>query len=178
MDEAKDLLMMDWKAVLIGIVAIAAFFKVAVDFIKWLVKQFGIEFKSDRERREEHDLIVKTIGRIDELENSQKHMSDESRKYDNALKDDIQKLTQAINLLSDKVDNMSDKNDATERAALKDRIAQRYRKYTNEKQWTQMEKESFIGLIRDYEAHGGKNSFVHDICEPESYTWTVIDDEE
>lgn len=177
MNEVKALTQLDWRTVLIGVVVVAAFVKVSIEFIKWLVKQFGIEFKHDREKREEHDLLLKTIGRIDELEDTQRHISEESRKYDDALKDDIKNLTIAINLLSEKVDHMSDKSDATERADLKDRIAQRYRKYTVEKQWTKMEKESFMGLIRDYEAHGGENSFVHTVCEPESYTWVVTDEE-
>jgi len=177
MDEVKEVLTLDWRAVLIGIVAIAAFFKVAVDFIKWLVKQFGIEFKSDREKREQHDLLMKTINRMDEMEKIHEHTSKEARHYDERLKDSIDNITKAIDRLSKKVDRMEEKSDATERADLKDRIAQRYRKYTVERQWTSMEKESFMGLIRDYEAHGGKNSFVHDICEPESFTWLVVDED-
>ena len=39
-----------------------------------------------------------------------------------------------------------------------------------------MEREAFNDLISDYEAHGGQNSFVHSICEPESQTWNVIDE--
>ena len=177
MDEAKELLQLDWRVVLIGVVAIAAFFKVAVDFLKWLIKQFGIEFKTDRIKKEEHDLLMKQMGRIDELETEQKRIASEAEKYDDALRKDVEKLQDAISIITRKIDAMAEKADATERADLKDRIAQRYRKYTIEKQWTGMEKESFIGLIRDYEAHGGKNSFVHDICEPESYTWIVVDGE-
>lgn len=75
-----------------------------------------------------------------------------------------------------KLDRMEAKSDASELAKLKDRIAQAYRKYHEAGKWTRMDKESYDGLIRDYEAHGGSNSFVHTICEPESYTWEIIDD--
>ena len=70
---------------------------------------------------------------------------------------------------------MEKKTDDSERAKLKDRIAQAYRKHHESGEWTRMDKEAYEGLIRDYEAHGGKNSFVHDICEPESFTWKIID---
>ena len=177
MDEAKEFFNMDWEIVMLGIVATAAFFKVAVDFIKWVIKQFGIEFKADRERREEHELLVNTIAKVNELENNQKTVAENSKKYDKALKQDVENLTQAIDTLTKKVDDMAEKSDATDRANLKDKIAQRYRKYTVEKQWTKMEKESFNDLIRDYEVHGGKNSFVHTVCEPESFTWLVVDED-
>ena len=71
---------------------------------------------------------------------------------------------------------MQDKNDLQEKARLKDRISQVYRYYHKEQKWTSMEKESFSDLIRSYEASGGKNSFVHSICEPESETWEIIDE--
>ena len=57
----------------------------------------------------------------------------------------------------------------------KDRISQSYRYYHAKGQWNSMEKEAFDGLIRDYESHGGENSFVHSVCEPESCTWKIVD---
>jgi hypothetical protein len=93
MDEAKEFFNMDWEIVMLGIVATAAFFKVAVDFIKWVIKQFGIEFKVDRERREEHELLVNTIAKVNELENNQKAVAENSKKYDKALKQDVENLT-------------------------------------------------------------------------------------
>ena len=38
-----------------------------------------------------------------------------------------------------------------------------------------MEREALEGLIEQYEAHGGKNSFVHSVVEPEMQIWKVID---
>ena len=76
----------------------------------------------------------------------------------------------------DKLNLMEAKNDASELAKLKDRIAQAYRKYHEAGKWTRMDKESYEGLIQDYEAHGGSNSFVHTICEPESFTWEIVDE--
>lgn len=75
---------------------------------------------------------------------------------------------------------MQRKSDESERHKLHDRIGQSYR-YYHERfinnapggVWTKMEKEAFDGLILDYENHGGKNSFVHTVCQPESAQWTI-----
>lgn len=174
MDEIKELVTLDWKTVVIGIVVCAAFLKITVEFVMWMVKQFGVEFKHDREKKDEHNLLVKNIERIDLLEKEQEKIANTSRKYDKEIMSNVESLSIAIKELTEKVQIMADKQDATEQANLKDKIAQHYRKYTVEKQWTEMERESFMGLIRDYEAHGGSNSFVHKICEPESFTWKVV----
>jgi len=68
---------------------------------------------------------------------------------------------------------MQKKSDASERARLKDRIGQAYRNYHERGSWSEMEKESFEGLIYDYEQHGGENSFIHSICEPESFYCSI-----
>ena len=41
--------------------------------------------------------------------------------------------------------------------------------------WNHMAKEALEGLIRQYESHGGSNSFVHSIVEPEIQTWKLVD---
>ena len=178
MGDLKEALNIDVPTLIISILVIIGALKVVVELVKWFINQFGIEFKHVRKKNEEHDLLVKTIGRVDELEIVQKHSVEEFREYDSALKKDIEKISGAIDKLFKKIDCMEEKSDATERASLKDRIATLYRKYSVDKSWTKMERESFNGLIRDYEAHGGKNSFVHDICEPESFTWEVTDEDD
>jgi len=177
MSELKEALNIDLPTLLLSILIVVGGLKVVIESVKWFIGQFGIEFKRVRKRNEEHDLLIKTIGRLDEVEKSQTNMIEESKNHNSALKADIDKLTMAMARLNEKFDSMIDKTNATKRADLKDKIAQRYRKYSVDKQWTAMEKEAFIGLIRDYEEHGGENSFVHTICEPESYTWVVVDND-
>lgn len=91
------------------------------------------------------------------------------------LKEEIRKLNTMIGQLSESLATMQTRNDFNDRARLKDRISQSYRYYHELKQWNSMEKEAFEDLIRSYEEAGGKNSFIHSICEPESLTWEVID---
>ena len=40
-----------------------------------------------------------------------------------------------------------------------------------------MEKEALEGLIEEYEAAGGENSFVHSKVQKEMYTWTLVEKE-
>lgn len=93
----------------------------------------------------------------------------------NSISSDVHTTRDKINILSEMILNMQEKADATERARLKDRISQSYRYYHEKQMWNMMEKEAFQDLIRDYEAHGGKNSFVHTICDPESCSWELTD---
>lgn len=93
----------------------------------------------------------------------------------NSISFDVHTTRDKVNMLKQMILDMQEKADATERARLKDRISQSYRYYHEVKKWNLMEKEAFEDLIHDYEAHGGKNSFVHTICEPESCKWEITD---
>lgn len=94
----------------------------------------------------------------------------------NETSEQVKQIIDKINVLSQMMIEMQTRNDTQERARLKDRIAQSYRYYHEKKKWTQMDKEAFEDLINSYELSGGSNSFVHSICEPESFTWEIIDD--
>ena len=95
----------------------------------------------------------------------------------------MKELKEAILGLRSSLDEEKEKADETKRAELRDRIAHNYRiynarKFSNENPvpyWNEMEKEAFEGLIRQYEAHGGTNSFVHSEAEPKSMTWVVVE---
>lgn len=94
----------------------------------------------------------------------------------NQISTEVKAASDKINVLGQMMVDMQQKTDASERAKLKDRISQAYRYYHDKGEWNKMEREAFNDLIRDYEAHGGQNSFVHSVCEPESQTWNVIDE--
>lgn len=102
----------------------------------------------------------------------QEQLTERQERIDNSLID----IKDIVNNLVVTIQDMQEKSDSKDRAKLKDRISQSYRFYHKEQKWTSMDKESFNDLIRSYEAAGGKNSFVHSTCEPESETWEVIDE--
>lgn len=100
----------------------------------------------------------------------------ESRIHDREQSFAVQKqLTDAINVIKDKLDEMEQKNNKRIRNEMKNRISDSYRYYHAHLKWNDMEKEAFMGLIEEYESAGGTNSFVHDTVLPEAHTWEVID---
>ena len=97
-------------------------------------------------------------------------------RWDREQSFEIQKqLTSAISLLTQKIDTMIADEKERQRAKLKDRIGEMYGYYHEKQEWNHMQKEALDDLITAYENAGGLNSYVHDIVQPESYTWKLID---
>lgn len=175
MEELNLFFHLDLPYILIGIFAILEMLRIIITLLEWVASKFGIESKWRREKKEEHDLLMQTADHLNVLQ--EKHEEDvrQSIRHDKIIKEDLANLASIVEEINRKLDIMEGKNDANERAKLKDRIAQAYRKHSETKEWTSMEEETFHELISDYELHGGKNSFVHTVCEPESYSWKIVD---
>ena len=120
------------------------------------------------------NMVYQNDERLRELEKQRLIDVEQSIKHDQELQECIKGVSEQVNSVSKKIDTMKHENDATKQAELKDKIGQSYRYYRERKQWNSMEEEALKGLIKQYEAHGGENSFVHSIVEPESYTWKKI----
>jgi len=134
-------------------------FQSIINLIDWFCAKIGIETKWSLKSKQETEMIKaheEILNKIDK---------------------DVRGTNDKLNVLSQMMIEMQKKSDASERARLKDRIAQAYRIFHERGSWTDMEKETFEDLIHDYEQHGGENSFIHSICEPESYTWKIIKEE-
>ena len=104
-------------------------------------------------------------------------------KHDKWQYNEISKISDVVEHIKDEVTLMRKQRDEDKLAEYKDKVGQSYRcyklrKYSEEEPvpyWNHMEKEALEGLIKQYESHGGKNSFVHSIVEPEMQTWKVIE---
>ena len=83
-------------------------------------------------------------------------------------------LEQSISELSNKLDEIQQKNNKRIRAELKDKISQSYRYYHSLGKINDMELEALEDLIEEYEAAQGQNSFVHSVVQKEMYTWERI----
>lgn len=96
---------------------------------------------------------------------------------------ELTKISDAVGHIKDEVTLMREQQDEDKLAEYKDKVGQSYRYYKQRKYseeepipyWNHMEKEALEGLIKQYESHGGKNSFVHSIVEPEMQTWKLIE---
>ena len=130
-------------------------------------------------RKQEKDELLKIIYSTKE----KVEQYAENRIHDREQSFAIQKqLTDSINALSDKLDAMNLKQNELEekhrkriRAEMKDKISQLYRYYHERGKWNDMEREAFNDLIDEYEDAGGSNSFVHTVVQPESDTWKVVE---
>ena len=83
-------------------------------------------------------------------------------------------LEQSISELSNKLDEIQQKNNKRIRAELKDKISQSYRYYHSLGKINDMELEALEDLIEEYETAQGQNSFVHSVVQKEMYTWERI----
>lgn len=63
---------------------------------------------------------------------------------------------------------------STKRAEIKSAIGGLYRECRQKGEWDFTQEDSLRDLIKEYEANGGNNSFVHENVIPESYTWKLI----
>lgn len=156
MSEIKELLGLNFPEVILGMVIILLCFKSMSELYDWFKKRIKARFVKDEKLETDHDLLMKHNIELKEQ------------------KKQIDKIVNSVDGIIEKLETMSKREDESERRKLKDRIAQAYRDYHEKGEWTRMEQEAFWGLIEDYESRGGKNSFVHETCQPESYTWKII----
>lgn len=77
--------------------------------------------------------------------------------------------------VNEKLDIMERKNNLSKQADLKEKIEKLYRECHAHMVCTDTALETLKDLIADYERHGGKNSFVHSLVQPEMYTWDKIE---
>ena len=90
------------------------------------------------------------------------------------LKDGVSHITNQLDKIErDKEKEMEEKR-STKRAEIKHTIGTLYRECRQKGEWDYMQEDTLRDLIKEYEANGGYNSFVHEKVIPESYTWNLI----
>lgn len=87
-------------------------------------------------------------------------------------------FTTAIDHITKKLNEIEEKNAKRERNKLRDRLLQSYRYYTSKEKnprlaWSEMEKDSFRNMFKDYEDAGG-DGYMHTVVEPEMEALDVI----
>lgn len=157
-------------------------FFILIAAIQWILEKwdkmrerFGWENKNSLKKKEESTRITTYGVKIADLDEKFNVLSDKFDSFCVSSENMDKTINEKINILSRMMLESQEKADAAARARLKDKIGERYREYHEAGEWNNMEKEAFEDLIEDYEAHGGKNSFVHDICQVECHTWKLID---
>lgn len=180
MEQLSQVFQIDMRRFVLELFLIAIVFLSVDDVYNKLRSRLGIVTKQDLEKEERYNELKRHSQELNEIRAELTAVREESEKSDIDFKDQLKGINDKIGVLSRMLIEMQENEDRSKRHELHDRIAQLYRyyheRYINnvpEGVWSQMEKEAFDGLILDYEAHGGKNSFVHTTCQPESALWSI-----
>lgn len=176
MEVIKQLTELDYSTLIIGVAVVALMFKGICEFGMWLFVTLGLETKKMRQRREEHELLIKTADSLNKLQKKQEEDVVQSIEHDRRIKEDLKNVTEKVDNIAEALSNMQKANNVTEMKKIKEKLVAYYNKYKNSDGWTLMEKEVFWDLFEEYEKFGG-NSFVHSIIEPVMRELKVIDGE-
>ena len=150
--------------IIVGFMFLSAFiagYEIICKFSEIIKKPIGMA----KQRKADHELLIKTVNDLKELHNKHEEDTKQSIRHDEMIRDDLKNLTNTVNDIAIKLEDMQRKSDATEMAKLKDKIVAYYRKYSELGEWEKFEHDVFWSLYDSYINHGG-NSFVKDDIEP------------
>lgn len=111
---------------------------------------------------------------IDKVWRTMESAQETSKEIRGEMYDNIKGISTGLKTVTSKLDDIEKKNDLSKQAELKEKIEKLYRECHANKVCTDTALETLKDLIDDYERHGGKNSFVHSLVQPEMYTWDRI----
>lgn len=151
------------------------------------------KYKEERDRQQRNqELLIEENkcrdARIAALEEATSHYPEyreQSRQIQEALQTTDRSILEICNAIKEdvihnreKVLEKLERLEAREKNALRAKILEEYRLYTDEVRnpmhaWSEMESHSFLKLVEDYEALGG-NDYVHSVVLPEIYKLDII----
>ena len=182
MEILEQLINIDYSSFIFTCFVIMSGFISGYTIIGKVSEIIGKPVKWVREKQKDHKLLIDTIESLKELYTVHEESVKQSIRHDEMIKDTVKELSEKVELLSKDMKDMKDTRDSDKLAEYKNKIGESYRLYNERKYsednpipyWNHIEKESLEGLIKQYEFHGGKNSFVHSIVEPEIQKWKVV----
>lgn len=165
MSEVQELIKVDFGYVFLAVLIMFASLKFIVTLFDWGMNRLGIETKAMRQRREEHDLLIKTSGKLAVLKEEHNKSVKESNRNDELIKQDISKLADTVNGIADTLADMQKRENETKLKEHKDSLIRYYNKYKGIGEWSKLESDAFWDLFDDYESRGG-DGYIHSIVEP------------
>lgn len=174
MNYITDFLKLDIPAFVTGCFLILSVIIAIVEIIGKFSVVIGKPVRWIKKKNDDHELLMNTISALSDLQ--EKHNSDilESNEHDDTIKNDLYKVSEKMDRISDQLDQMQKKIDDTEMAKLKDTLLRYYNKCKDTGEWTQFESDAFWGLYDRYISHGG-NSFVRNVIKPVMESLQIID---
>ena len=165
MNEITELVHINFVDVFLSIFVILFAARVIVTLFEWVIDKLGIETRKMRQKREEHELLIKTSEELTVLKDKHEESVKESIRHDQMIKDDISNLADTVNGIADTLADMQKRENDTKLKELKDSLIRYYNKYKDIGEWSKIEKDAFWDLFYDYEERGG-NGYLHSEVEP------------
>ena len=171
---------------LVDVVVTVALFLLIISILITQKNKIKAIMESWRKKRNFEDTIIESIkgleesdrrlqGNIDKVWNTMEMTRDTSKEIRSEMYSDIKGISNNLKDVNEKLDIMERKNNLSKQADLKEKIEKLYRECHAHMVCTDTALETLKDLIADYERHGGKNSFVHSLVQPEMYTWDKIE---
>lgn len=181
----KDLYTLLNTVKLVDVIATIGLFILIVGIIVTQKNKIKESMEHWRKKRNFEDTIIETINalqetdrllqeNIDKVWNTMESAQDTSKEIRTEMYSVIKGISANLKNVTDKLDTMEKKNNLSKQADLKEKIEKLYRECHANMVCTDTAFETLKDLIADYERHGGENSFVHSLVQPEMYTWDRI----
>lgn len=181
----KDLYNLLTTVKLVDVIATIGLFVLIVGIIITQRKKIKEYMEHWRKKRNFEDSIMESINmlkendrqlrkNIDDIWGTMESARDTSKEIREEMYSDIKDISADLKVVTSKLDDMEQKNNLSKQADLKEKIEKLYRECHANMVCTDTAFETLKDLIADYERHGGVNSFVHTLVQPEMYTWDRI----
>lgn len=138
MNEIIELTKIDFPSIFISVFTILVGIKVIVSLFEWTISKLGLETKWIRKKREDHNLIVSTVNKVNNME-----------QIDDAIKHDIDDI---LTLLKEHIETDKKNTQATFRSSL----YRMHSDFTSRGFITREGLKTFLECGKAYEDAGGK----------------------
>ena len=165
MEIITELTTINYLSLFLKIFTILIGAKAIISVLEWFCEKLGLQNKWTRNKRKEHDLLIKTTQGLSLLQQKHDESVRQSIRHDEMLKTDISSLTDTVNGIAATLCDMQIKNNQTKIKEMKSSLIHYYHKYKDSGEWSKLEKDAFWDLFDDYEKRGG-NGYIHSIVEP------------
>ena len=157
MSEWNTLIEFNWIYLIAGVFALLEFIKWIWSLGEWFVLKIGFETKTMRKKREEHDLLIGTVGKVDVLEEK-----------NDVIKEDVDNI---LSLLKEHIETDKKNTQATFRSSL----YRMHSDFTSRGFITREGLKTFIECGKAYEEAGGDDIY-HDKLKPEILDLEIRDE--
>lgn len=175
---SKDLYNLLTTVRVVDVIATLALLAIIVGVFVTQRKKIRDVLEHWRKKRNFEDTVMTSINGLKENDRQMRERIDEVWNTMETARDTSKEIREemysVIKQISVKLDGMEKKNNLSKQAEIKSRIEKLYRECHANKVCTDTAFETLKDLIADYERHGGKNSFVHSLVQPEMYMWDRI----